>query len=300
MKKFALLLVITLASQVQAAESYTNALGMSFVKVPAGEFVMGSRDLDAVVLELPDGNEAAVRDETPAHRVVYPRGFYMGVTEVTREQWVEVMATRPGPESEWQRKDWRRLPVVSVSWFDVQAFIEALNKRDHEASYRLPTEAEWEYAARAGNQELRPVSVRQLGNYAWYIDSSGDELHPVATRAANPWGIHDLYGNVWEWLQDWYAPDQTRAGRKENQAWWFLPLPRAPGETGIPVSGRTWGRLFRGGVSSYCRTVALNVALVALRACTFRLLNYIFIEGKVSTLSKSQEAKYAYYLSSHR
>ena len=216
MKNFVLLILGALVFQTQAAESYSNALGMSFVKVPAGEFMMGSQDLDAVVLELPDGDEAAVRDETPAHRVVFAEGFYMGKTEVTREQWLELMATRPGPESEWQRKDWRRLPVVSVSWFDVQEFIEVLNKRDPGAHYRLPTEAEWEYAARAGNQGLRPVSVKQLGDYAWYIDSSGDELHPVATRAANPWGVHDLYGNVWEWLQDWYAADQYAVSETVN------------------------------------------------------------------------------------
>lgn len=216
MKKIALLIISTLALPVQADQSYTNALGMSFVKVPAGQFIMGSQDLDEVVLELPDGDEVAVRDETPAHPVVFHKEFYMGKTEVTREQWLRLMATRPGPESEWQREDWKHLPVVSVSWFDVQAFIEALNKHDPEADYRLPTEAEWEYAARAGSQGLRPVSIKQLAEYAWYIDNSGDELHPVATRAMNPWGIYDLYGNVWEWLQDWYAPDQYAVAETDN------------------------------------------------------------------------------------
>lgn len=140
MKKFTLLMMSVFVFQAQAAESYSNALGMSFVKIPAGEFIMGSQDLDSVVFELPDGDESAVSDEIPAHRVVFPEGFYMGKTEVTREQWVALMATRPGPESEWQRKDWRRLPVVSVSWFDAQAFIAALNKRDPGGHYRLPTD----------------------------------------------------------------------------------------------------------------------------------------------------------------
>jgi len=216
MRKLGFLIMYISVFQAQAAEPYTNALNMTFMKVPAGEFIMGSQDLDAVVLELPDGDESAVSDEIPAHRVVFPEGFYLGRTEVTREQWVELMATRPGPESEWQREDWRRLPVVSVSWFDVQAFISALNKRDPRASYRLPTEAEWEYAARAGSEGLRPVNIKQLGDYAWYIDSSGDVLHPVGTRAANPWGLYDLYGNVWEWLQDWYASDQYAVSETVN------------------------------------------------------------------------------------
>jgi len=79
-----------------------------------------------------------------------------------------------------------------------------------------PSEAEWEYAARAGREGLRPVPVEQLGDYAWYIDNSGDELHPVATRKPNPWGLYDLYGNVWEWLQDWYAPDQYAHSERIN------------------------------------------------------------------------------------
>ncbi len=138
MNPWILLVPSALALQVQAAQSFTNAPGISFVRVPAGTFVMGTRDLDAVVLELPDGNADTVRDETPAHTVVFPQGFYLGETEVTRAQWVEIMNTRPGPAPEWQRKDWRRLPVVSVSWFDVQAFIERLNRRDPAYHYRLP------------------------------------------------------------------------------------------------------------------------------------------------------------------
>jgi len=216
MRLWFLLMAGVLAYQAQAAESFTNALGMSFIKVPAGEFMMGSKDLDAVLLELPDGDVESVRDETPAHTVVFPRGFYLGKTEVTRAQWTRLMDTRPGPESEWQREDWQRLPVVSVSWYDVQKFIEALNRHDSDVTYRLPTEAEWEYAARAGSQGLRPVSVEQLGDHAWYIDSSGYELHPVATRIANPWGLYDMYGNVWEWLQDWYAPGQYGVSETVN------------------------------------------------------------------------------------
>ncbi|MEA2080104.1 MAG: SUMF1/EgtB/PvdO family nonheme iron enzyme [Pseudomonadota bacterium] len=198
-----------------------NELGMAFVEVPAGMFIMGTHDLEAAAMERPDGELAQIRDEAPPHSVRFPEPFWLGRTEVTQGQWLEVMGTRPGPESEWQRDDWRTLPVVSVTWFDVQAFIAALEKRTQGISYRLPTEAEWEYAARAGTQALRPMPVEKLPDYAWYIENSGDVAQPVATRKANIWGLHDMFGNVWEWTADWYAPDyyvNTPAVAPQGQA----------------------------------------------------------------------------------
>ena len=184
-----------------------NELGMTFAAVPAGEFIMGTHDLEAAAMERPDGEIAQIRDETPPHRVRFPEPFWLGRTEVTQDQWLKVMGTRPGPEAHWQREDWRTLPVVSVTWFDVQRFITALEERTPGITYRLPTEAEWEYAARAGTQGLRPMPIDKLPDYAWYIENSGDVVQPVATRKANTWGLHDLFGNVWEWTADWYAPD---------------------------------------------------------------------------------------------
>ena len=188
------------------ADTHTNAQGMEFTPLPAGEFLMGTPDPDALAFELPDGDLDRIRDETPAHRVRFDKPILMQTTEVTQEQWLEVMDTRPGPESHWQREDWRRLPVVSVSWHDVQTFVDRLNDLDPQADYRLPTEAEWEYAARAGRQGVRPMPKEELTSHAWYIANSGDRPHPVGTRRANPWGLHDMFGNVWEWVSDWYAP----------------------------------------------------------------------------------------------
>jgi sulfatase modifying factor 1 len=188
-------------------EPLVNKEGMTFVAVPAGEFVMGTRELESAAMERPDGELAQVRDETPPHRVRFPEPFWLGRTEVTQDQWLKVMGTRPGPEAHWQREDWRALPVVSVTWFDVQQFITALEKRTPGVTYRLPTEAEWEYAARAGTEGLRPMPVDKLPDHAWYIKNSGDDVQPVATRKANIWGLHDMFGNVWEWTADWYAPD---------------------------------------------------------------------------------------------
>ena len=200
------LLVIT-SPLAAAEEDFTNALGMRFVRIPAGEFTMGSADLDEILFELPGGKSMQVQDETPAHRVIFPKPFYLGQTEVTQAQWYAVMGTRPGPDTHWNRTDWEQLPVVSVTWHDVQRYLLTLNKRDTSARYRLPTEAEWEYAARAGSQGLRPFPAGELVDHAWYIDNSGDTVKPVATRSPNPWGLHDMLGNVWEWTHDWYSPD---------------------------------------------------------------------------------------------
>ena len=184
-----------------------NEQDMTFVAVPAGEFIMGTHGLEAAAMERPDGKLSQIRDETPPHRVSLPEPFLLGRTEVTQDQWLKVMGTRPGPEAHWQREDWRTLPVVSVTWQDVQHFIKALDERTPGITYRLPTEAEWEYAARAGTEGLRPMPVDKLPDYAWYIENSGDEVQPVATRKANTWDLHDMLGNVWEWTADWYAPD---------------------------------------------------------------------------------------------
>ena len=98
-------------------------------------------------------------------------------------------------------------PVESVSWDDVQAFIEKLNAKEGGAMYRLPTEAEWEYAARAGSITAYSFGddAKQLGEYAWYGDNSKGETHPVGQLKPNAWGLYDMHGNVWEWVQDWYG-----------------------------------------------------------------------------------------------
>jgi sulfatase modifying factor 1 len=210
MKITALFATVCLYTTIAHAEIplYRNPVGMTFVEIPAGYFIMGTANLDEATIERPDGEEAEIRDETPAHRVEFPKPFYLGATEVTQGQWLEIMDTKPGPEAQWTGADWQHLPVVSVSWHDVDHFAQRLHERDPGAHYRLPTEAEWEYAARAGTRDLRPVSMLELPEHAWYIANSGDLLHPVATRSPNPWGLYDMLGNVWEWTQDRYAPDQ--------------------------------------------------------------------------------------------
>lgn len=183
------------------------AMPIDYVTVPAGEFVMGTRDIDAAVFELPDGNAGLIADETPARVVRISRPFGLSRTEITQGQWFDRMQSRPGPEAVWQRPDWRVLPVVSVSWDDTQRFIQRLNQTDSAYHYRLPTEAEWEYAARAGTSGLRPFPDEKLADHAWFLGNSGDVPQPVATRRANAWGLYDMLGNAWEWVADRYAED---------------------------------------------------------------------------------------------
>ena len=174
-----------------AAKTIKNSVGIEMVLIPAGSFKMG-RDPN-----FEDGSG----DETPQHSVKISRPFYMGKTEVTQEQWVRVMGTNPSVFKG------RTNPVENVSWEDVQTFIARLNEKEGTKAYRLPTEAEWEYAARAGGtgKYCFGDDEGELGAYAWYDDNSGEKTHPVGQLKANTWGLYDVHGNVWEWTQDWYS-----------------------------------------------------------------------------------------------
>lgn len=187
------------------------AAPLDFVHIPPGEFVMGATDETTAVFELPDGDASRIADERPAHRVRITRGYELTRTEVTQGQWADLMKTRPGPAAYWTRPDWRTLPVVSVSWHDAQRFIAALNQRERTTRHRLPTEAEWEYAARAGSAGNRPFPDAALAAHAWFLGNSGDVPHPVGRLPANAWGLHDMLGNAWEWVADRYQPDYYAA-----------------------------------------------------------------------------------------
>lgn len=201
------LLALLLSTTGHASDLIENFLGMYFVKIPAGEFVMGNDDLTSAIMEIPEPEENALVEESPAHTVVISKPFYLAQTEVTQQQWLKVMENKPGPDELWQREDWKSLPVVSVNWFMAQRFVEEINKMDDKYRYRLPTEAEWEYVAKAGVNDLRPVALDELEDHAWFINNSKDIVQAVATRKPNRFGVYDMMGNVWEWVDDWYAAD---------------------------------------------------------------------------------------------
>ena len=170
----------------------TNATGMEFVRVTAGSFTMGS----------PVDEEGRLPDDGPPREVTISRDFWMGKYEVTQGEWVAVMGSNPSQFTDCGP----RCPVEQVSWNDVPEFIRRLNygsaAAGRSARYRLPTEAEWEYAARAGTAGARYGALDEI---AWYETNSGDRTHPVGRKRANAWGLHDMLGNVWEWTGDWYS-----------------------------------------------------------------------------------------------
>ena len=177
----------TLTATVTLTGNDAGPAGMEFVRVRSGRFVMGS------------DSGWAFPDETPLTSVRITRDFEIGKYEVTREQWEAVMGSRPpgfdacGPNC----------PAVGVSWEDVRGFLARLNSTEDGYEYRLPSEAEWEYAARAGSTADHYGPIDEV---AWYAVNSGFSLHRVGLKAPNRFGLHDILGNVSEWVQNWYGP----------------------------------------------------------------------------------------------
>ena len=158
---------------------------MQFVRISPGDFMMGCSE----------GDNDCGDEEKPAHRVRITKAFEIGAYEVTQAQWQSVMGTN---YSEF-RVPVR--PVEYVSWNDAQEFLRRMTARQDGFRYRLPTEAEWEFAARAGTMGAYPGEADQMG---WYYENSGEQTHPVGQKQPNPWGLYDMSGNVYEWTEDWY------------------------------------------------------------------------------------------------
>ena len=168
-----------------------NGVAFKIVKVAGGTFQMGATS---------EQGSDAYNDEKPVHSVTLS-DYYIGQTEVTQELWEAVMGSNPA----WFDDDNRR-PVEAVSWDDCQEFIEKLNRLTGK-SFRLPTEAEWEYAARGGNKSkgYKYSGSNDADAVAWYKNNSGRETHPVAQKQSNELGLYDMSGNVYEWCQDWFG-----------------------------------------------------------------------------------------------
>src|SRR5215510_10450901 len=193
---------------------------MEFVRIPSGSFMMGCSP----------GDSECFPEEKPEHRVVMTKGFELGKYQVTQSQYEALMKTNP---SSFIGAD---LPVDGVSWFEAQKFCEALNKKKDGHHYRLPTEAEWEYAARGESTSSRYGSLTEV---AWFRDNAGGKTHPVGQKKPNAFGLYDTLGNVWEWVEDWYAVDYYANGPQSD--------PRGPdhGEYRI-LRGGSWRGVARG------------------------------------------------------
>jgi formylglycine-generating enzyme required for sulfatase activity len=172
-------------------ESVDPKTGIAFITIPAGEFDMGS--------------ETGESDERPVHRVRITQPFRLGKYPVTNAEYERFLKAHPqmSPPRYWTNSQFNdpRQPVVGVSWHDAQAFCQW-------AGCRLPTEAEWEYACRAGSKGRFCFGddETRLGEYAWYDANSSARTHPVGQKKPNQWGLYDAHGNVWEWCQDWHGP----------------------------------------------------------------------------------------------
>ncbi len=215
-------------------ETFTSpSTGMEFILIPAGEFNLGS----------PPEEKERFDSESPVHKVKINTSFYLGKSAVTQKQWKKIMGDNL---SHFKGED---RPVEMVTWKEVQEFVAKMNEMEGTDKYRLPSEAEWEYACRAGAQTsyFFGEDKSKLKEYAWYAGNSGSKTHPIGQKKPNPWGLYDMHGNIWEWVQDEWHEDYNGSPSNGN-AW---------------EEGNILDRVSRGG-SWYCNTELCR------SACRFR------------------------------
>ncbi len=206
------------ATMPKAGESKRLPSGIEVAWIPAGEFMMGSTEdeIDTIVKECYRYNKVCKREwwtnESPRHSITIKNGFWLGKYEITQAQWKEVMGKNPSFFSTCGND----CPVDHINWDDIQIFLQKLNARNDGYFYRMPSEAEWEYASRAGGQTsfgfgaiLTSKQANLSGRFTFASDEKGPVLGKtikVGSYAPNAWGLYDMHGNVWEWVEDIYNP----------------------------------------------------------------------------------------------
>jgi formylglycine-generating enzyme required for sulfatase activity len=241
-------------SNAQSPKELTNSIGMKLMLIPKGTFMMRS-EIEEERIE-----EGRASNNEEEYQVTISKDYYLGVTEVTQGQYEKVMGTNPSRfQGNKVQGDSSNLPVEQVSWEDAVEFCKKLSDLPEERKalrvYRLPTEAEWEYACRAGSRSFYSfgASSKSLGDYAWFVGNSDLQTHPVGEKKANAWGLYDMHGNVAEWCSDWYGeyPKGT------------VSDPSGPNEG----SGRVERGGYFGGGAEFCRSAFRYGRVPSYRGC---------------------------------
>ncbi len=212
-----------------------NGVSLKLVHIPAGKFKMGNNDTPPETIKKVGGKEEHLTDEYPAHEVTISKPFYMGIYEVTQAQWKAVMGTEPW-KGEQYVKEGPNYAATYVSWDDAVAYCKKLSEKEGK-TYRLPTEAQWEYACRAGTKTMWSFGndEKALGDYAWYEKNAynaGEKYaHQVGLKKPNAFGLYDMHGNVWEWCTDWYVPGSYSKTRQAD------PVGPASGDARVQRGG---------------------------------------------------------------
>ena len=224
----------------QSPKEITNSIGMKLVLIPKGTFMMGS----------PESEKGRNENETQ-HEVTISKDYYLGVHEVTQAQYEKVIGKNPSHfQGAIVGNENADLPVENVSWHDAVEFCKKLSELPEEKKagrvYRLPTEAQWEYACRAGSKTAYSFDDEEglLPVYGWFIRNSSQRTHTVGLLEPNAWGLYDMHGNVWEWCSDWHEEYPKGA----------VSDPSGPREGSGRVSrGGGWGL-----VAAFCRSTSRN------------------------------------------
>lgn len=273
---------------------YTNSIGMKFRLIPTGEFLMGStaEEIDAIIKRTTSRQESSIRSEGPQHRVILTQPIYLGIHEVTQREYEQLLGKNPshfastgGGKETVDGMDTANYPVDSASWNDAAEFCAKLSHQENFKpcyvrlgdgvafldgnGYRLPTEAEWEFACRAGTTTSYWFggADEDLAQTGWFNANTDGRTHAVGSLKPNPFGLYDMHGNLWEWVQNWWDPNDYKQFEKKTAI-----NPTGPSS---PLVG--FRRVLRGGswagFAPFCRSSFrhADAATLSHRNCGFRL-----------------------------